>query len=447
LNPGNEPYSFILYVLTGIIVKPISFGVLVAVFSMFFLLVLTAMVSAAEAAFFSLTPSDIDQLKKSASRTDQKIIQAIGYPKRLLATLLISINFLNIAIVLISTIIISSSFDFSSNPTVGFIIQVVVVAFLILLIGEVIPKIYATQNAKVTSRIMIFPVVFLQKLFLPLSSFLIFSTSLIDKRVKRKRHNISVDQLSHALDLTGNQELHKEDQKILKGIVRFGNIDVKQIMKSRMDVVAFEQNTNFKELLSKILSSGFSRIPIYKKTFDNVIGVLYIKDLLPHFEKESFDWLPLVRPPFFVPESKKIDDLLKDFQHKKIHLALVVDEYGGTSGIVTLEDVIEEIIGEINDEFDDDDLVYSRLDENNFVFEGKILLNDLYRIMEIDGKDFEEIKGEADTLAGFLIELEGKIPHKNEKIVFRNLNFIIEAVDNRKIRRVKVSVNRERIKA
>lgn len=433
------------FYLLNVVFKPVSVGLLFYVSTMLLLLVLVALFSAAESAFFSLNPADKQQLKDSESKIDVKILELIDQPKRVLATLLIGIDFINIAIVILSTIITSSLFDFSGNPTLGFMIQVVAVTFLILLIGEVIPKIYATQNPLRTSRIMLYPVVFLQKIFYPLSSLLIFSTSIIDKRVKRKGHSISVDQLSQALDMTNKNELLKEDHKILKGIVKFGNVDVKQIMKSRMDVIAFDYETSYKELLSKILSSGFSRIPVYKETFDHVAGVIYIKDLLPHLNKETFEWQSLIRPPFFVPESKKLDDLLKDFQYKKIHLAIVVDEYGGTSGIVTLEDVIEEIVGEINDEFDDDDIVYSKLDENNFVFEGKMLLNDLYRIMEIDGKPFEDIKAESDTLAGFLIELQGKIPVKSEKISFKNFYFTIESADARKIRRVKVTVVREKV--
>ena len=404
---------------------------------------MVAMFSAAESAFFSLSLADREKLKVSESKTDIKLLELINQPKRVLATLLISINFVNIAIVILSTFIISSLFDFSHNPTLGFVIQVVAVTFLILLVGEVIPKIYATQKPLKAARFMLYPVLSLQKIFYPLSSFLIFSTSIIDKRVKQRGHSISVDQLSQALDLTNENELQKGDHEILKGIVKFGNVDVKQVMKSRMDVTAFDFEMSYKELLNNILASGFSRIPIYKETFDHVAGVIYIKDLLPHLQKETFEWQSLIRPPFFVPESKKLDDLLKDFQHKKIHLAIVVDEYGGTSGIVTLEDIIEEIVGEINDEFDDDDIVYSKLDENNFVFEGKVLLNDLYRIMEMDGKSFEDAKGESDTLAGFLIELKGKIPLKNEKISFKNLYFKIESADNRRIRRVKVTIVRD----
>lgn len=423
---------------------------------MFILLLIVALVSAAESAFFSLTPTDMDELKTSDSRTDQKIILLIGAPKRLLATVLISINFINIAIVIINATFIFGSdegvlFNFPGSPTLGFVIQVVVVTFLILLVGEVTPKIYATQNPLKASRSLIYFVLILQRLFYPLSSFLIFITSLLDKVIKPQSHNISVDELSQALDLTSDEDIPEEDHKILQGIVKFGNTDVKQIMQSRTHVTAFEYEIGYTKLLAELTSYGFSRVPIYKETLDNIVGVLYTKDLLQYInEVDSFNWQGIIRPPFFVPENKKIDDLLREFQYKKIHLAVVVDEYGGTSGIVTLEDVIEEIVGEINDEFDDDDLVYSKLDENNFVFEGKAPLNDVARILEIDGADFEDAKGEADTLAGLIIEIEARIPTKNEKIVFppagragKNLLFTIESADNRKIKRVKITVMRD----
>ena len=412
---------------------------------MFALLLIVSIVSAAESAFFSLTPSDMEDLKISGNEIDESILKLVSAPKRLLATLLISINFINIAIVVLSTLVMEGMFEFTpESHLLGFIIQVVVVTFLILLIGEVIPKIYATQNPLSTARFLFFLVQFLQKIFYPISSFLIFSTSLLDKLIIPKSHNISVDELSQALDLTSDNEIPVEDHKILKGIVKFGSTDVKQIMKSRMDVVAFDSIHEFEKLLTDITNSGFSRVPIYKEKLDNIVGVLYAKDLLQcKNENKGFNWQTIIRPPFFVPENKKIDDLLREFQSKKIHLAVVVDEYGGTSGIVTLEDVIEEIVGEINDEFDDDDLVYSKLDENNFVFEGKAHLNDVYRILEIDGEAFEEVKGEADTLAGLIIEIEGRIPTRNETIQFNNLLFTIESADNRKLKRVKISIRKD----
>lgn len=408
------------------------------------LLVIVALVSAAESAFFSLTPTEMEELKTSGTKTDEKILSFIDAPKRLLATLLISVNFLSIAIVILNSTFIFGEeglFDFSQSPLLGFIIQVVVITFLILLVGEVTPKIYATQNSLRATRALVYFVQFLQGLFYPISSFLIFSTSLLDKLIKPKSHNISIGELSQALDLTNDEDMPEEDQKILQGIVKFGNTDVKQIMKPRVDVTAYEYGTGYKKLLEDITNFGFSRMPIYKETLDNIAGVLYTKDLLQYLDNaDDFKWQEIIRPPFYVPENKKIDDLLREFQHKKIHLAVVVDEYGGTSGIVTLEDVIEEIVGEINDEFDDDDLTYSKLDDSNFVFEGKAHLNDVYRIIEIDGEEFEDVKGEADTLAGLIIEIEGRIPTKNEKIKFKNLTFTIESADNRKVKRVKITV-------
>jgi len=432
--------------LLSIVVNPLSFSIVIAMITMFVLLLVVALVSAAESAFFSLTPNDMEELKSSDAKSDEKILQLIESPKRLLATVLISVNFINIAIVIINSSFIFGTegwFDFPGSPTLGFVIQVVAVTFLILLIGEVTPKIYATQNPLKASRRLIYFVLVLQRLFSPVSSFLIFITSLLDKVIKPKSHSISVDELSQALDLTSDEDIPEEDHKILKGIVKFGNTDVKQIMQSRTHVTAFEYKIGYTKLLADITAFGFSRVPIYKETLDNIVGVLYTKDLLQYInETDDFNWQGIVRPPFFVPENKKIDDLLREFQYKKIHLAVVVDEYGGTSGIVTLEDVIEEIVGEINDEFDDDDIVYSKLDDSNFVFEGKAALNDVARILEIDRADFEDAKGEADSLAGLIIEIEGRIPTKNEKIAFKNLIFTIESADNRKIKRVKITIER-----
>jgi gliding motility-associated protein GldE len=427
----------------GVVVKTFSVSVAVSILIMLILLIVVALVSAAESAFFSLSPGDMEELKISDARRDDKILLLINTPKRLLATLLISINFINIAIVILSTFVFDELFDFTSNPLMGFVIQVVAVTFLILLVGEVIPKIYATQNPLKTSRTLLYFVEVLQRIFYPLSSVLVWSTSMMDRFVKHKTHDISVDELSHALELTSDDDIPEGDHKILRGIVKFGNTDVKQIMKPRMDVTAFEYNTGYQKLLEDITHYGFSRVPIFKEALDNVAGVLYTKDLLQYLnEGNDFNWQGIIRPPFFVPENKKIDDLLREFQFKKIHLAVVVDEYGGTSGIVTLEDVIEEIVGEINDEFDDDDLVYSKLDDNNYVFEGKAHLNDVYRILEIDGEVFEDAKGQADTLGGLILELEERIPKKGERIKFENLLFTIEAADNRRIKRVKITIER-----
>ena len=312
-------------------------------------------------------------------------------PKGLLATLLITINFVNIAIVVLSSLLINLVFNFSGHETWGFVIQVVAVTFVIVLFCEVMPKVYAQQNAMRTARISVFPVYVLDKLLKPFSYFLVASTSFVEKRIQQKSYDVSVDELTHAIDVTSNKDTPEEEKKILKGIARFGNIDVKQIMKSRMDVVGVDTETKFKELLPLIIENRYSRLPVFNESFDSVTGVLYTKDLLPYLDRQqddTFKWQSLVRPAYFVPESKKINDLLQEFQEKKMHLAIVVDEYGGNSGIVTLEDILEEIVGEIHDEFDEEELTYSKLDDRNFVFDGKALINDVCRVMELDRKNF-----------------------------------------------------------
>ena len=413
-----------------------------ALVSTIILLCLSALISASEVAFFSLSPRNRDELRKSSSSRDKVVLHIYDKPKLLLATILIANNLANIGIVLISEIIAKEELDFISNPLIAFLIQVVAVTFLILLFGEVIPKVFANQHSMNVARFMAFPISFLEKLLYPLSFLLIKSTAFLDEKVKNKTQHISVEDLSHAFDLTISSDMPDSERKILKGIVKFGQVNVKQIMIPRMDITAFEYNSPFRKLLEDILSSGYSRVPIYREAIDKISGILYVKDLLPYLDKEDdFKWQSLIREPFFVPENKKNDDLLKEFQHRKIHLAVVVDEFGGISGIVTLEDVIEEIVGEINDEFDDDDLVYSKLDDHNYVFEGKISLNDLSRKIGIESDLFELASGrEADTLAGFLIEYTGNIPKKGEEVKFKDYIFTVESADNRKIKRVKVTV-------
>lgn len=415
-------------------------SVMAGLVGMLILLFVSALIAAAEVGFFSLVPSQIAILKNTYTPGSQKAVQLLEKPKNLLATIVVAHNLVNVGVIVISETIFHKLFDFSTNPAMGFVIQVVIVTFLILLIGEVIPKIYSTQNALKTANRLVYVVVGMQKLLWPLTSVLIYLTSLIDSRIKQQGHNISVDDLSHALELTSNEHTPEQEQKILKGIVEFGNTEVRQIMKARLDVVAFDCELSFSELIAKIVESGFSRVPVYKDSLDNIQGILYIKDLLAHLGAENFDWKSLIRPALFVPENKKIDDLMKEFQTKKNHLAVVVDEYGGTNGIVTLEDIIEEVVGDIKDEFDEDELTYSKLDDLNYVFEGKILLNDLYRVLEIDAEEFEAVKGESDTLAGFILELSGKIPQKFEKITHRDFIFEIESVDKRRIKRVKVTL-------
>lgn len=416
-------------------------GLLAVSIAVAILLICSGLISGSEVAFFSLSPKEKLDLEGNANEKKQNLVlDLLDKPNELLATILIANNLVNVAIIVLSSMLMEGLIDFGNMSTaLQFVIQVVVVTFVLLLLGEVAPKTYATKYALRVANLMAFPLFVMRKIFYPLSRPLILGTNIIDKRVKKRTETVSVDQLEHALEIATDEETSDEEKKILEGIVKFGNTDVKQIMKPRTDVLSFEESTNYEKLLEGIVDSGYSRIPVYRESFDQIVGVLYIKDLLPHLDaKKNFEWQKLVRAPFFVPENKKIDDLLKEFQEKKIHLALVVDEYGGTSGIVTLEDIIEEIVGDITDEFDDDDLVYSKLDDRTFIFEGKTPLNDMYRVLEIDGMEFEEAKGESDTLAGFVIEQSGKILKKNEKVFFEGYHFTVDAADKRRIKRLKV---------
>ncbi|KAA3646845.1 MAG: gliding motility-associated protein GldE [Bacteroidetes bacterium] len=411
-----------------------------ACLAMLILLVASALISGSEVAYFSINPAEKDELQGNKIKSASVILELLERPKKLLATILIANNFVNVAIVILSTYIADGLIPETLSQNTKLFIQIVLVTFLLLLLGEVIPKVYANAKPLKLASFMALPTLYLRSLLSPLSSLLVSSTNFIDKRIKKKGHNISVDELSHALELTSDDTKTEEDHKILEGIVKFGNTDVKQVMTSRVDTVSIDINKTYQEVIDTILDSGYSRIPVYEDSFDNIKGILYIKDLLPHLNKETFKWTTIIRKPFFVPENKKIDDLLKEFQFKKIHLAVVVDEYGGSSGIISLEDILEEIVGEISDEFDDEDLEYSKLDDFNYVFEGKIGLNDMYRILGIDGDEFEEVKGESESLAGLVIELFGKIPKKGEKIRLKDYLISIEAADKRRIKRIKLSL-------
>lgn len=432
-----DPYPWLVLS----ILKPFSFEVAIGAVIMLVLLGLSALISGAEVAYFSLGPGDKEELNHSKSRVTLIVLELLDRPKRLLATILIGNNFINVAIVVLSTYLMESLFDFEGNAVAAFWVQVFAVTLLILIIGEIIPKVYANKYSLKLAMMMAYPMLFMGRLFSPVSGLLVAGTNWFKKSGGATGQNISVDELSHALELTADQDASDEEHKILQGIVKFGNTDVKQIMTPRVDVVSFDITTSYTDMRQGILDSGFSRIPVFKESFDSIAGILYIKDLLPHLNAASdFDWASLIRPPFFVPENKKIDDLLKEFQEKKMHLAVVVDEYGGSSGIVTLEDILEEIVGEISDEFDDESVTYSKLDDSNFVFEGKTPLNDMYRILDIEGDPFENRKGDSDTLAGFVLEQTGKIPKKNERINFDQYMFTIEAADKRKIKRIKVTI-------
>ena len=399
------------------------------------------MVSAAEVALFSLSQKDLDTLFEEDSSKATIISKLLQKPKKLLATILVANNFSHIGVVIIFAFVGNSIFSAIENPLVKFIFEVILVTFLILLFGEVLPKIYASRNNIKFSKFIANPILILDKLLSPISLPMRAVTVYLHEKLGKQKSNISVDQLSQALGLTSTDDTSSEEQKILEGIVSFGNTDTKQVMSPRIDIFALEMEETFAEIYGKIVDKGYSRIPIYRESIDHIEGVLFVKDLIPHINKKEFDWNKLMREPFFVPENKKLDDLLKDFQSMKSHLAIVVDEYGGTSGLVSLEDVIEEIVGDISDEFDDENLNFSQIDDKNFLFEGKINLKDFYRIVDIDEEIFENSKGEAETLAGFILEIVGNFPKKGQKIHFENVVFTIESVDKKRIKQLKVTLD------
>lgn len=422
------------------IIQPLDGSLIVPFLVLILLLIGSALVSGSEVAYFSLKSQELEGIKSVNKLGFEKVSALLDHPKTLLATILISNNFINVGIVILSTFITTQAFDFSLYPTAGFVVQIIGITFLILLFGEVLPKVYANKEPGKFAVFMSGPMMIMRTVFKPLSKVLVRSTNFIEKRLQSSSENLSVDDLSQALELA-NEDTTDEEQKILEGIVKFGNTTVKQIMKPRLDVVCVDKTWSYPRVMALILDSGYSRIPIYEDNFDTVLGVLYIKDLIPHIDAEdSFDWFSLMRDCFFVPENKKIDDLLTEFQEKKIHMAVVVDEYGGSSGIITLEDIIEEIVGEISDEFDDDELVYSKLDDKNYIFEGKIHLTDFARVVGEDVDIFTEERGEADTLAGFLLEVSGKFPVVKEEITFSHFLFKVESLEERRLKRIKVTL-------
>ncbi|MGB1269554.1 MAG: gliding motility-associated protein GldE [Flavobacteriaceae bacterium] len=411
---------------------------LISVVVLIVLLMCSALISGAEVAFFSLTQS---QLSSESDTFKNRILVArlLSSPKRLLATILVANNFINIAIVLLFASLSSVLFDEFSN-TIRFVIEVVVVTFLILLFGEILPKVYASRNNEKFSGFMAKPLVVLEKMFAVLSIPMQMGTTFLEDKLAKTKSNLNVNQLSQALELTSEEETTDEEQKMLKGIVSFGNTDTRQVMRPRIDIFALDVVESFSEIVTQITKAGYSRIPVYEESLDKILGILYVKDLLPYLGKKTVKWQGLIREPFFVPENKKLDDLLKEFQDKKVHLAIVVDEYGGTSGIVSLEDIIEEIIGDISDEFDDDDLVYSKLDDKNYVFEGKTSLKDLYKVTRIDSELFDKNKGESETIAGFVLEISGAFPKKGEQIAFEDFVFTIESLDKKRIKQLKITL-------
>ncbi|MEY3198673.1 MAG: hypothetical protein RJA13_631 [Bacteroidota bacterium] len=436
-----EPSSIVP--LSEAIYAGISFSnTIVSFIVLVLLLCLSALASGSESAFFSLGPNEKETLKHEDSKAAKTVLKLLENPKELLATLLISNNFVNVGIVILSSSILDDfKYMLPENQTLRFVIEVIGITFMLLLIGEVIPKIYSTKNSLPIARAMALPIMTL-KAVPPLSwlkEMLLLGSRIINNKTRRKGIKITTDELEQALALTKEDNTSDEEQKILEGIVKFGNTEACQIMKSRMDVTGIEEAATAEAVLQVILDSGYSRIPIYKESFDNVIGILYIKDLLPHLnESIEFNWNSLIRKPLFIPENKKIDDLLKEFQTKKMHMAIVVDEYGGASGLITLEDILEEIVGDIADEFDDEEIVYTKIDNQTYLFEGRTALVDFYKVLDIDGKEFDLQKRDSDTLGGFIVEQAGRILKNNEFIVFETFKLIVESSDKRRIKMVKI---------
>ena len=408
------------------------------------LLICSALISGSEVAFFSLSKTDLKKISSSNARSLKLIALLRANPRRLLATLLVSNNFINISIVLLLASF-GQLFDFNSLPNwLNFVLEVGFITALILLFGEILPKVYANRKPISFSKKMAFPVQILDKyLFFFITIPMSKMTKFIQDKLVFKKPNLSVDKLSDAFNLTDKSETSSEEKKIFKGIISFGSIEVKQVMKPRIDVFSVSKTMSYTDLIKQVRENRYSRIPVFDETIDNVTGVIYLKDLFPYLDQKNFDWTTLIREPYFIPENKKLDDLLKEFQKLKNHMAIVVDEYGGNSGIITLNDIVEEIVGEINDEFNQDDIVYNKIDNNTFVFEGKVNLTDLYRILKIkDNKIFEKIKGDSETLGGFLLEQIGFFPKKNFKLKLKGIEFKIVEVNRKRIKSIMVVIKK-----
>ncbi len=438
MDPDPEPLFILL--LAFDIMQTINLVLLIV------LLIFSALISGSEVALFSLTPTDLRD-EENLSKNLRIVTKLLNSPKKLLATILVANNFINIAIVLLFDTLGELYFKNLDYIWLGwinvrFVVEVGVAAFLILLFGEILPKIYASRNKVKFAKLMAKPLGVLDWLITPISLPMRRITILIHNRLGKQKSNLSVDQLSQALELTSDQDTTVEEKKILKGIVSFGNTDTKQVMRPRIDIFALNNEASYKDIIPEVIANGYSRIPVYEESIDKVIGILYVKDLLPYINEKDFDWLSLLRDPYFVPENKKLDDLLNDFKNKKNHLAIVVDEYGGTSGLISLEDIIEEIVGDISDEFDDEDLIFSKLDDNNYVFEGRTALKDFYKVLKIeDNSIFENNKGEAETIAGLLLEISGSFPKRGEKIALDKYVFKVESLDSKRIKQVKLTIN------
>ena len=428
--------------LSDISFNPISLGVVIAILITIVLLGLSAFASASEIAYFSLSPSDLSELSEERTEQDKAINMLRDDSERTLATILITNNFVNVTIIMLCNYIFTSLVFYGEKAYwLQFLIVTVLLTFLLLLFGEIIPKVYSREEPLAFCRRSVSGILFFRRLFWVFESILLRSGFLASKVIKNDQQMLSVDELEHALELTDKNDI-KEEQKMLQGIVRFGDETVREVMTSRQDIVALNINSPFSDVLKSIIENNYSRIPVYQNNDDNIKGVLYIKDLLPHLAKPtSFKWQTLMRPPHFVPETKRLDDMMKDFKENKVHIAIVVDEFGGTSGLITLEDILEEIVGEINDEYDEEDTSYSKLNYNTYVFDGKTLLSNVTKILEVDDDYFSEIEGDADSLAGLLLEIKGDFPTMHERIEYRNFMFEILKVDGRRISKVKITIS------
>ena len=417
-----------------------SVGVVLSSVLAIVLLAMSGFASASEIAFFSLSPTDLSELDPEHHAKDRGIVLLRDDSERTLATILITNNFVNVTIIMLCNLVFASIIHFGPKAVwLEFVSLTVLLTFLLLLFGEIMPKVYSRQNALKFCRFSVGGILFLRKLFWPLETILIKSGGFAEKVMQKKNRQLSVDDLEQALELTDKEDI-KDEQSMLQGIIRFGDETAKEVMTSRQDIVNLDILSSFSDVLKCVVENNYSRIPVYQDNTDNIRGILYIKDLLPHLSKPAgFRWQSLIRPPYFVPETKKIDDLLREFQENKVHIAIVVDEYGGTSGLVTLEDILEEIVGEINDEYDEEEKVYSKLNYNTYLFEGKVLLTDFCKILNIDDSEFEE--GDADSLAGLLLELKGDFPSAHEKIDYKNFTFEILSIEERRISRVKVTIH------
>ena len=433
--------SDILRSVSEVTIQAPDTGVFVAAILAALLLFVSAFTSGSEMAIFGLTPSDITELDPEHNTVDHKIQLLREDSERTLATILITNNFVNVTVIMLCNHVFGHVVDFGNARWLEFLCITIILTFLLLLFGEIMPKVYSRQEPLRFCRKVASAIMFMRKVLWPLESVLMSSGVLAAKVVQKESHKLSVDDLEQALELTDKNEI-KDEESMLQGIIRFGDETAKEVMTSRQDIVDLDIRTPYEEVLKSIIDNNYSRIPVYQDNTDNIRGVLYIKDLLPHLSKPaSFRWQSLIRPPYFVPETKKIDDLLREFQNNKVHMAIVVDEYGGTSGIVTLEDILEEIVGEINDEYDDEEKYYTKLNYNTFIFEGKTLLTDFCKLLDIDDEEFLEVEGDADTLAGLLLEMKGDFPSIHERIEYKNYTFEIMQIEERRISKVKIVVH------